>query len=71
MDIASRKLSLIERVMRISKEGVLDQMEELLIAAEMESRTRESVEAISKGDVQSLEQFAQSNEQWRKKRATK
>ena len=71
MSIATRKLSLIERLMRIRKKGILDELEDILIRAEMESRTSESLKAISTYDTKSLNQVAQENQAWIKKRSTK
>lgn len=70
MELSDKKLSLIERLMRVRKQEILEQLEELLIRAEMESRAEESLKSIENNDVVSLDDFTQNNQSWLKKRAT-
>lgn len=70
MDLSDKKLRLIERLMRVRNQVILDQLEELLIRAEMESRADESLKAVEKDDVLSLDDFTQSNQAWLKKKAS-
>ena len=65
------KLGLIDRLMKTQKTSTLKRMDELLTQAEMESRAEESLEAIEKGDVLSMDEFRKKNRQWREKRFTK
>lgn len=57
--------------MRVRSQETLAGVEEMLIRAEMESRAKESEEAIDNGHVVSLEQFNKNNEAWLKKKASK
>ena len=71
MELSEKKLSLIERLMRVSNQEILEQLEELLIRAEMESRADESLQAIENNDVVALDDFAKNNQSWIKKKAIK
>ena len=71
MELSEKKLSLIERVMRVRKQEILEQLEDLLIRAEMESRADESLKAIEKNDVVALDDFTKNNQSWIKKKAIK
>jgi len=71
MELSERKLRLIERLMRVRSQAVLEQLDELLIRAEMESRAEESLKAIDTNDVVALDDFTQNNQSWLKKRASK
>jgi hypothetical protein len=68
MDTADKKLNLIERLVRVKKDSTLQQVEEILIQAEMESRARESIKAIENDEVVSLDKFAKNNQSWLKKK---
>ena len=70
MELSDIKLKLIERLMRVGNQAVLEQLEELLIRAEMEARADESLKAIGKGNLVNLEEFTKSNQSWIKKRAS-
>ena len=65
------KLGLIERLMKVQKTSTLKRMDQLITQAEVESRTEESMEAISKGEVVSLDDFRKENRQWAKENYTK
>ncbi len=71
MELSEKKLSLIERLMRVRKQEILEQLEDLLIRAEMESRADESLKAIEKNDVVALDDFTKNNQSWIKKKAIK
>ena len=71
MTIEKRKLSLIQRLMKIEKSSSLEKIEESIIQAEMEARTEESLEAIKRGEVMTLEEFRKSNQEWLAKLSTK
>ena len=68
MSIATKKLQLIDQLMKIGEEKTLARVEELLIRAEMEARAEESIQAIKDGNVISLEQFGKDCEEWLKAR---
>jgi DNA topoisomerase IA len=71
MTIEKRKLNMIQRLMRIEKSSSLEKIEESIIQAEMEARTEESLEAIKRGEVMTLDVFRKSNQEWLAKLATK
>lgn len=57
--------------MKVQKASTLERIEQLIIQAELESRAEESLTAIDKQEVVSLDEFRQENLQWAKKRFTK
>lgn len=71
MELAKKKLSLIERLMRVGNQETLEQVEELLVRVEMESRAKESLRAIEENDVVSLIDFGKKNQSWLQKKSTK
>lgn len=71
MNIDQQKLSLIERLMKVRQTVTLDKVEELLNQSELELRASESLEAIAKDDMETLDQFRQNNKSWLKQKATK
>ena len=71
MELAKKKLSLIERLMRVGNQETLEQVEELLVRVEMESRAKESLRAIEENDVVSFEDFGKKNQSWLQKKSTK
>lgn len=71
MEISVRKLNLIERLMGIKKESVLARYEELLIEAELLSRSEEAIKAIEQNEVVSVDDFKAINSKWLKEHHTK
>ena len=71
MNIETKKLSLIERLMKVKRAVVLNELDEILQKAEMEARARESLKDIEEGNVISLEQFAKNNRAWFQEQRTK
>jgi hypothetical protein len=71
MGLSEKKLRVIERLMRVRKQEIIEQVEELLIRAEMESRAEQSLEAIENEDVITLDDFTQSNKSWIRKGLSK
>lgn len=65
------KLGLIDRLMRMRETSTLQRVEELVIQVEMEASAEESLKAIDKGDVLSIDKFRNENKQWLKKKYTK
>ena len=65
------KLELIERLMKVQKTSTLQRVDELITQAEIEARTKESIEAISNGEVSTLDEFSQANRKWAKGNHTK
>lgn len=62
---------MIQRLMKIEKSSSLEKIEELIIQAEMEARTKGSLEAIKRGEVMTLDEFRKSNQEWLAKLSTK
>ena len=58
-------------VVKIENSSSLEKLEDSFIQAEMEARTKESLEAIRNGEVLTLDEFLKSNEEWLKKTVTK
>jgi hypothetical protein len=71
MKAETLKLDLIGRLMRVQKTSTLQRLNELITQAEMETRAEESMEAINKGEVLSLDEFSRENREWAKENYTK
>lgn len=71
MEVDELKLSMIQRLMKIDEPSSLEKIEQSIIQEEMQNRLNESLEAIDKGEVVSLEEFTKSNQEWLKKLSTK
>ena len=67
MELAEQKLNLIERLMQINTRETLAQVEEILIRAEMEARTKQSLEAIDNNETVDLREFKESRQAWIRK----
>jgi len=65
------KLGLIQRVMSARKISILERMEKLMVQAEMEIRTEESLQAIENGEVLSIDEFREENKKWAEKEVIK
>ncbi len=66
MGIEAKKLDIIERLMKVRKEDVLKKYEQLLIEAQLLTRTEESIQAIENGQTVTLESFSKGNKEWMK-----
>jgi hypothetical protein len=64
MKTETLKLGLINRLMKVNELSTLERMEELISQAEMESRTKKSLEAIENNDVVSIDKFSKENKKW-------
>jgi len=64
MNTDTIKLGLIQRIMAARKTSILERMEKLMEQAEMEIRTEESLKAIEKGEVLSIDEFRKENKKW-------
>ena len=71
MTTEKRKPELIKGAVKIEKSSSLEKLEDPFIQAEMEARTKESLEAIRNGEVLTLDEFIKSNKEWLKKTVTK
>lgn len=71
MELAEKKLNLIERLMRVEHYETLAEIEELLKRAEIQFRVEESLKAIENNDVMDLETFTEKNKEWLKNKTSK
>jgi hypothetical protein len=71
MTIEKKRAEVKKGVAKIEKSSSLEILEDPFIQAEMEARTKESLEAIRNGEVLTLDEFLKSNEEWLKKTVTK
>jgi hypothetical protein len=71
MTIEKKRQEVKKGVAKIEKSSSLEILEDPFIQAEMEARTKESLEAIRNGEVLTLDEFLKSNEEWLKKTVTK
>jgi len=62
--IASRKQELAERIMHIDQEKFLDQIDEILMKAEMQARVDESVAELERGEGITLETHRSNAAAW-------
>ncbi len=63
-----RRQQLAEQVLRIEREELLDRISELVVQAEMEARTEESLAELERGEFLTVEEFERSNREWLRKR---
>jgi hypothetical protein len=71
MTIEKKRAEVKKGVAKIEKSSSLEIVEDPFIQAEMEARTKESLQAIRNGEVLTLDEFFKSNEEWLKKTVTK
>lgn len=71
MKAETLKLGLIERLMKLQNVSALQKVENSIIQAEMEARAEESLKAIKKGEVLSIDEFRKENREWAKERFTR
>ena len=71
MTIEKKRAEVKKGVAKIEKSSSLEILEDPFIQAEMEARTKESLQAIRNGEVLTLDEFFKSNEEWLKKTVTK
>ena len=71
MTIEKKRPEVKKGAAKIEKSSSVEILENPFIQAEMEARTKESLEAIRNGEVLTLDEFLKSNEEWLKKTVTK
>ena len=71
MTIEKKRPEVKKVAAKIEKSSSLEIVEDPFIQAEMEARTKESLEAIRNGEVLTLDEFLKSNEEWLKKTVMK
>jgi len=71
MTIEKKRAKVKKGVAKIEKSSSLEILEDPFIQAEIEARTKESLQAIRNGEVLTLDEFLKSNEEWLKKTVTK
>jgi len=67
MTIEKKRPEVKKVAAKIEKSSSLEIVENPFIQAEMEARTKESLQAIRNGEVLTLDEFLKSNEEWLKK----
>ena len=71
MNIETKKLNLIERIMRIKQVATIDKFESLITDLELQARTETSLSQIQNNEVRSYESFSNEVEQWLKEKNSK
>ena len=71
MTIEKKRAEVKKGVAKIEKSSSVEILENPFIQAEMEARTKESLQAIRNGEVLTLDEFLKSNEEWLKKTVMK
>jgi hypothetical protein len=71
MTIEKKRAEVKKGAAKIEKSSSVEILEDPFIQAEMEARTKESLDAIRNGEVLTLDEFLKSNEEWLKKTVTK
>ncbi len=66
MSIEAKKLSFIERFMKLKKENSIQKLEAILTEIELNARADASEEDIRQGNVQSYDEFTKDVKQWMK-----
>ena len=64
MSIEAKKLSFIERFMKLKKENSIQKLEAILTEIELNTRADASDEDIRQGNVQSYDEFSKDVKQW-------
>jgi hypothetical protein len=71
MNIETKKLNLIERIMRIKQVATIDKFESLITDLELQARTETSLRQIQNNEVRSYESFSNEVERWMKDKNSK
>jgi hypothetical protein len=71
MNIETKKLNLIERIMRIKQVATIDKFESLITDLELQARTETSLRQIQNKEVRSYESFSNEVKQWLKDKNSK
>jgi hypothetical protein len=71
MNIETKKLNLIERIMRIKQVATIDKFESLITDLELQARTETSLRQIQNKEVRSYASFSNEVEQWLKDKNSK
>jgi hypothetical protein len=64
MSIEAKKLSFIERFMKLKKENSIQKLEAILTEIELNARADASEEDIKQGKLQSYDEFSKDVKQW-------
>jgi hypothetical protein len=71
MNIETKKLNLIERIMRIKQVATIDKFESLITDLELQARTETSLLQIQNNEGRSYESFSNDVKQWLKEKNSK
>jgi hypothetical protein len=69
--VTTRQQELAERLLQMNQAKVLDQIEELLVRAEMQVRADEALAQYERGEGITMEEFNTNAKQWVQARSTK
>jgi hypothetical protein len=64
MNLEAKKLNLIERFMKLKKEGSILRLEAVITEIELNARADASEEDIQNGKIQSYDDFSREVKQW-------
>ena len=71
MNIETKKLNLIERIMRIKQVATIDKFESLIADLELQARTETSLLQIQNNEGRSYKSFSNDVKQWLKEKNSK
>ncbi|HUH75479.1 MAG TPA: hypothetical protein VLZ75_13875 [Chitinophagales bacterium] len=64
MNIEAKKLSFIERFMKLKKENSIQKLEAILTEIELNARADASEDDIRQGNLESYDDFSKDGKQW-------
>ena len=71
MSLEAKKLSLIERFMKLKQERSILRLEAVITEIELNARADSSEEDIEQGKIRSYDEFSKDVKQWLKNKAIK
>lgn len=71
MSLEAKKLSLIERFMKLKQERSILRLEAVITEIELNTRADSSAEDIEQGKIRSYDEFSKDVKQWLKNKAIK
>jgi hypothetical protein len=71
MSLEAKKLSLIERFMKLKQERSILKLEAVMTEIELNARAEASEEDIKRGEIRSCDEFSKEVQQWLKNKNIK
>jgi hypothetical protein len=71
MSLEAKKLSLIERFMKLKQERSILKLEAVMTEIELNARAEASEEDIKRGEIRSYDEFSKEVQQWLKNKNIK